>query len=179
MSFTLMGMHREPKRSQGSKPEVETRTFTCKRSPAAPSNNTNIGMLKCCWEFPQASQRGRALWGKAAGNARWEGKIPALDSSFHPSLRGLRSLPSFPGELCPFQLCPFQLCPLQLCHSPTHSKLHRVCTKQRLKANGRFNFNSFYEWFLSGHRQESPGHKSLPSLGSPFPELPSLGSKKV
>lgn len=108
VSFTLMGMHREPKRSQGSRPEVETRTFTCKRSPAAPSNNTNIGMLKCCWEFPQASQRGRALWGKAAGNARWEGKIPALDSSFHPSLRGLRSPPS-PGS-CAHSSCAHSSC---------------------------------------------------------------------
>lgn len=85
-----------------------------------------------------------------------------------------------PSESCipclPQGAVPIPAVPLR--HSPTHSKLHWVCTKERLKANGGFNFNSFYESLLSGHRQQSPGHKSLSSLGSPFPELPTLVRKK-
>lgn len=95
-------MHRETERSQDSKSEMEARTFTGKKSPATTSNNTNIGMLKCCWEFQHP--REEELFGdKAAGNARWEGKTPALGLSFHCSSWGLCSLPS-PGS-CAHSSC--------------------------------------------------------------------------
>lgn len=173
VSFTLSEMHRKTKRSQDSKPEMETRTFTWKRSPDATSNNTNIGMLKYCWEF-QHPREGRAFWGKAAGNGRWEGKF--LRWTCHSIPPSEASVPCLPQGAVPIPAVPIPAVPQPL--SPTHSKLHWVFTKEKPEASGGFHCNSFHESLLSGHRQQSPGHKSLPCLGSPFPELPSLLRKK-
>lgn len=69
------------------------------------------------------------------GYSSWHCQMGGKDSCFGLVILSLPVSPAFPAF-------PRELCPFQLCHSPsdspTHSKLHSVCTKERLKANGGF-----------------------------------------